>query len=128
MVLTVLIWKELKENVKAYISFLTIMVIFGMLSVILIYLMPELLPEELKEVFPKPTVIDALREFFENIIQIGGLLTVLIASDAVTREIESNTLEILLVRPIRKEIIPISKFISRTLVIMASIFSAAFIT
>ena len=128
MILTALIWKELKENVKAYISFLTIMVIFGMLSVVLLYLMPELLPEELKEVFPKPTVIDALKEFFDNIIQIGGLLTVLIASGAIAKEIESNTLEILLVRPIKKEFIVISKFISRTLVIMASIFLAALIT
>jgi len=111
MILTALIWKELKENVKAYMSFLTIMVIFGMLSVILIYLMPELLPEELKEVLPKPTVIDALKEFFENIIQIGGLLTALMASSAIAKEIESNTLEILLVRPIKKEFIIISKFI-----------------
>lgn len=104
------------------------MIIFGMLSVVLIYLMPKLLPEELENVLPKPTVVDALREFFENTIQIGGFLTVLIASGAIAREIENNTIEILLVRPIRKELIVISKFVSRTLVIVASIFFAAFIT
>lgn len=128
MVLITLIWKELKENIKAYISFFVALTIFGILSVVLIYLMPELLPEELKEVFPKPTVADAIREFLENTIQIGGFLTALIASGAITKEIENNTLEILLARPIRKEFIIISKFISRILVIITSIFIASLVT
>jgi len=99
--------KELLEQwrTRRLLVVAVVLLIFGLLSPLLARYTPELislLPEAegLGELFPKPTVHDAVAQYLENMSQFGIILALLLTMGSVAQEKERGTAAMILVKPL----------------------------
>lgn len=116
--------KELKEiKIKFFVALLSFLFL-GLLGILLIYMLPALMPPEI--VIP---IQNSAQEVYQtsigDILQIGTLIVTLLSMDAIAGERERKTLELLLIKPVHRGSIVISKFISRSLIILIAVFGSA---
>lgn len=124
MIFKQLFVKELKETkIKLLVASLSFLFL-GLLGILLIYMLPALMPPEM--VIPiQYSAQEAYQTSIGDILQIGTLIVTLLSMDAIAGERERKTLELLLIKPVSRGSIVISKFISRSLIILIAVLGAA---
>ncbi|MFX0199602.1 MAG: ABC transporter permease [Candidatus Hodarchaeota archaeon] len=124
MIFKQLFVKELKETkIKFLVASLSFLFL-GVLGILLIYMLPALMPPEM--VIPiQYSAQEAYQTSIGDILQIGTLIVILLSMDAIAGERERKTLELLLIKPVSRGSIVISKFISRSLIILVAVLGAA---
>lgn len=116
--------KELKETKTKFLVALLSFLFLGLLGILLIYMLPALMPPEI--VIPiQYSAQEAYQNSIGDILQIGTLIVTLLSMDAVAGERERKTLELLLIKPISRGTIVISKFLSRSLIILIAVLGSA---
>jgi len=118
--------KELKETKTKFLVALLSFLFLGLLGILLIYMLPALIPPEI--VIPiQYSAQEAYQNSIGDILQIGTLIVTLLSMDAIAGERERKTLELLLIKPVSRGTIVISKFISRSLIILIAVLGSAFL-
>lgn len=113
--------KELLEQLRNYkiLILLAVLFLFGMTSPLLAKLTPELLKNVsgsgITITLPKATSTDAWAQFFKYVSQMGMIALILIYGTSMPQEIGRGTM-----------IIPLSKGLSRTSVVLAKYLTALF--
>ncbi|MFQ6123603.1 MAG: ABC transporter permease [Candidatus Heimdallarchaeota archaeon] len=116
--------KELKETKIKFLVALLSFLFLGLLGILLIYMLPTLMPPEM--VIPiQYSALEAYQTSIGDILQIGTLIITLLSMDAIAGERERKTLELLLIKPTSRFSIIISKFLSRSLIILVAVLGAA---
>lgn len=116
--------KELKETKTKFLVALLSFLFLGLLGILLIYMLPALIPPEI--VIPiQYSAQEAYQNSIGDILQIGTLIVTLLSMDAIAGERERKTLELLLIKPVSRGTIVISKFISRSLIIFIAVLGSA---
>lgn len=125
--------KELLENVRNYkfFSVLTIFLIFGFLSPLTAYFMPELLATlspDLAIALPAPTAMDSWMQFYKNIASLGVSLLLIIYCSTLSSEYSKGTLVIMLTKGLPRSTVIWSKFSVTALIMSISFWASFFIT
>ncbi|MBE0410450.1 MAG: ABC transporter permease subunit, partial [Anaerolineales bacterium] len=113
----VALYKELLEQWRSYRLLVVVVVLglFGLLSPLGAKLMPDifrLMPggEEIAELIPEPTIIDAVDQYNKNHVQFGFILALLITMGVVVQEKERNTAALILTKPLSRRSFLLAKF------------------
>lgn len=126
--------KEIKEawKTRKILIILIVFTILGILSPLLAMLLPEILASSLPEgvVFdlPEPTSIDSWSQYFNNLIQIGLLVLVILFNGIVSSEVEKGTLITLLARGLSRKSIILGKYLSMVFLWTISLLLTFFVT
>jgi|GEM_PF-1791821 len=118
-----LLLKEFKETRLQGLIFAVVLLFFGSSSVLMQKYIAKFVPENLAEAF-QPSLAAGLADFVGNSIQMGSIVAILITISAVAGERERGTLELLLVRPVGRIQIILSKFLIRVIYVMGGSFVA----
>ena len=116
--------KEIKETKIKFLVTLISFLFLGLLGILLIYMLPALMPPEM--VIPiQYSAQEAYQTSIGDILQIGTLIVTILSMDAIAGERERKTLELLLIKPVSRGSIVVSKFISRSLIILIAVLGSA---
>lgn len=129
----VLLRKELFEQVRTSRFFIVAIVLFvtGLISPLLAKYTPVILrsipdlPAGLAGVIPDPTVADSVAQYVKNISQFGVLLVVLFYMGVIAQEKERGTAAMMLVKPVNRTVVVLTKWLAGALVILTGIAAAA---
>lgn len=131
MPIITLMYKEFLELKNRGLFMIIILTLISLSTVILIYYLPLILPEELIEPFmglyDDPTIL-INQNIVKNIYQIGILIAIILGSDMIAGEVEKQTLEILFSFPIEKYKILISKLLVRSLLLIIAVILSTLIS
>ncbi|RPI88437.1 MAG: hypothetical protein EHM41_01375 [Chloroflexi bacterium] len=129
----VLLRKELFEQIRTSRLFIVAVVLFitGLISPLLAKYTPVILrsipdlPAGLAGAIPDPTVVDSVAQYIKNISQFGVLLVILFYMGVIAQEKERGTAAMMLVKPVNRTAVVLSKWLAGALVIVAGIAAAA---
>ncbi len=120
--------KEFKEIIKTYRIWVIplIFLFFGMLSPIVVKILPDLFKSQLKSQgiiinIPPQTAVDSFLQYFKNLSQIGMLAIILFTMGLMSEEKSRGTLTLVVTKPISRAWIVISKFVAQTVIILVSV-------
>ncbi|MBI2861514.1 MAG: ABC transporter permease subunit [Chloroflexi bacterium] len=125
-----LLKKELAEQLRTY-KLLIVAVVFlllGMTTPLMTKYLPELIKlagEEIKVEFPTPTAVMALKEYADNIVQIGLLVAVLIGMGSIARERERGTAAMILSKPVSRGAFVVAKLLAGSVTLTLSLAAGA---
>jgi ABC-2 type transport system permease protein len=122
-----LLLKEFKETRAQGVVFTAVVLIFGATSVLMQKFIPQLVPENMAEVF-EPSLTAGLADFVGNSLQMGSVVGILITIAALAGERESGTLELLLAKPVSRTQIVLSKYFTRVTYVLAGNLVSAIVT
>jgi len=122
-----LLLKEFKETRAQGVVFTAVVLIFGATSVLMQKFIPQLVPENMADVF-EPSLTAGLADFVGNSLQMGSVVAILITIAALAGERESGTLELLLAKPVSRTQIVLSKYFTRISYVIAGNFISALVT
>ncbi|HHV43874.1 MAG TPA: ABC transporter permease subunit [Firmicutes bacterium] len=110
-----LLKKEFKEILRTYRIYVipTIFLLFGLTSPIIAKLTPELLKSIATEFtieIPPPTWLDAFRQFFKNMHQIGVIVVILTLMGSIAEEKDKGTAALVLAKPISRRSFVLAKY------------------
>ncbi|MDD3740062.1 MAG: ABC transporter permease subunit [Bacteroidales bacterium] len=118
-ILFVLLKNEIAEQFRSrkLIVVLVVFFIFGLLSPITAMFMPDIISsvsesQNIKIEVPPPTWTDAVMQYIKNMTQIISFVLIITYMGVVAREKENGILVFLLVKPVKRSAIIISKYIS----------------
>jgi len=126
--LKTLLWKEFKSNARLWFAVVVGLTVLGMMSVLVMVLLPNITPEEYRALLPEPSPMLALTDCVGNLWQIGGLVACVIAAASIPAEMERGTMELVLASPVRPWEIIASKYISRDVMIAIAVYTSALAT
>lgn len=126
--LKTLLWKEFKSNARLWFAVVVGLTVLGMMSVLVMVLLPNITPEEYRALLPEPSPMLALTDCVGNLWQIGGLVACVIAAASIPAEVERGTMELVLSSPVRPWEIIASKYISRAVMIAIAVYTSALAT
>lgn len=113
---------EIAEQIRSGKSIVIVFVFlfFGILSPITAMYMPEIIgsiseSQNIKIVVPEPTWLDAVTQYVKNLSQMGSFILIIVYMGVIAREKENGILVFLLVKPVKRSIYVMSKYISVTL-------------
>jgi ABC-2 type transport system permease protein len=120
-----LLAKEFREQLRTsrFVIMVVVLFISGLISPVLAKYTPALIravpniPPALAAMIPDPTVNDAITQYVKNVGQFGLLLVVILTMGAIAQEKERGTAAMLLVKPVRRSAVVLTKW----LVMMATI-------
>jgi len=119
--------KEFKEIIKTYRIWVIplIFLFFGMLSPIVVKILPDLFKSQLKSQgivinIPPQTAVDSFIQYFKNLSQVGTLAIILFTMGLMSEEKSRGTLTLIVTKPISRAWIVMSKFIAQTVIILVS--------
>lgn len=129
--LVTLVLKELTEGVRSY-KFLIwsiICGIFGILSPLSAYYMPEVLAiigasQNITLTMTDVTYRDAVDQYVKNFTQIGSIIMIFLTMGSVAGEKSDGSLQFLLVRPVSLRAILLSKILCLVCMVMLGLFIA----
>lgn len=129
---SVLFRKEILEQVRTskLLAITVVLFICGLISPLLAKYTPLILqsipdlPEALAGVIPEPTVADSIGQYVKNVSQFGVLLAVLFNMGVVAQEKERGTAAMLLVKPVERQAMILSKWLAAMIVVAAGLFTA----
>jgi ABC-2 type transport system permease protein len=111
--------KELLEQWRSYRLLVVVLVLglFGLLSPLGAKLMPDifrLMPggDEIAELIPEPTMIDAVLQYNKNHVQFGFILALLMTMGVVVQEKERKTAALVLTKPLSRRSFLTAKFVA----------------
>ena len=124
--------KELIEQWRSYRLLVVgvVLLAFGFASPLLAKYTPEIvrlaLPEgqEILNLIPTPTSVDAVSQYLKNITQFGILLAVLMAMGSVAQEKDKGTAALMLVKPMPRGVFLVAKMAALGLTFATGIFLA----
>lgn len=121
--LSVLIKKELKEQIRAYKLFIVagLFLLFGIVNPLLFYFLPELVPEEMVAALPAFTVVDVVGEYVGMLTSMGMVAVILIGMGAIAVERERGTAAMVLCKPIGRESFIIAKLVGLSLTTLVAL-------
>ncbi len=130
--MSVLLKKELWEQWRTY-RFLivaAVLVLFGLSSPPTARYLPELIKSlggvpGLEQIFPTPTVADALGQYVKNLAQFGVVLALLIPMGIVAQEKDRGTAAMLLSKPVSRASFLLAKYVALALCFVAGLLLAA---
>lgn len=124
--------KELLEVMRTskLIIMLAVLLAFGLTSPLVAKYTPEILsliPETavLAEIFPEPTLLDAISQFLKNTYQFGFILAILLTMGSVVKERDLGTASMILVKPVSSSTFVLAKFLALAISFLVSIFIAS---
>ncbi|MDD4518407.1 MAG: ABC transporter permease subunit [Limnochordia bacterium] len=125
-----LLKKEAKEIIRTYRIFVIpiIFLLFGLSSPIIAKMIPDLLQslaEEYKMEIPPPTWLDAFRQFFKDMHQIGIIAVILTLMGSVAEEKDKGTAALVLAKPVSRSSFVIAKY-TANLFFLALVFMVAY--
>ena len=108
----------------------TVLIVFGLLSPLAAKYTPEmmkLLPNgaAIAQLIPRPTIMDAVRQYLKNLSQFGVVLALLMTMGAVAQEKDRGTAATMLVKPLPRATFLGAKFAALTLTFTLSLAGAA---
>lgn len=113
-----LVKKDLAEQwrTKKILIIAVVLMFSAIASPILAKIMPEILKSVSTQVItitlPDPSYKDAIDQFIKNVSQIGLLVLVFVVASAMTDEKNKRTLEIVMTKPISRQIFVLSKYVA----------------
>jgi ABC-2 type transport system permease protein len=121
--LSVLIKKELKEQIRAYKLFIVagLFLLFGVVSPLTFYFLPELVPEEMVAVLPAFTAVDVVGEYIEMLTVMGMVAVILTGMGAIAVERECGTAAMVLCKPIGRRSFIIAKLVGLSLTTLVAL-------
>jgi len=119
-----LFWQSLRKEwiqlwrTKMVLVVLGVFAIFGILSPLAAYFMPQIFAniegaEMFKDLIPTPSIKDALDQYVKNISQFGFLIAILIGMGRVASEKEKGMTEMILHKPLPRWAFIVSKFVAQ---------------
>lgn len=112
--LSVLIRKELKEQLKTYKLLIVagVFMLIGLSTPLLFHYLPELLKlEDIAIELPPFTAVEVLAEYAGSLVQMGTLVLILIAMGAIASERERGTAAMVLCKPVGRGTFVIAKLV-----------------
>jgi ABC-2 type transport system permease protein len=127
--------KEIREIWRTwrFIILVAVLVISGLISPLLAYYTPVILrsvpglPAGMTDLIPDPTVADSVAQFVKNVSQFGVLLIVILSMGCIAQEIERGTAGMLLVRPVRRSVFVLVKWLVWTGTLAIGMLLSAFL-
>ncbi|MCI2426217.1 ABC transporter permease [Candidatus Acetothermia bacterium] len=115
--ISVLIKKELKEQLKTYKLFILagIFLLFEIVSPLTFYFLPEFVPEEVVAMLPAFTVMDVVKEYVEMLSFMGMLAVILISMGAIATERDCGTAAMVLCKPVGRGSFIVAKLVGLSL-------------
>ena len=112
--------KELIEQWRSYrlVAVGAVLLVFGLASPLLAKYAPELvrlaLPEgeEILQLIPSPTAVDAVSQYLKNMTQFGILLAVLMSMGTVAQEKDRGTAALMMVKPMPRGVFLLAKMVA----------------
>jgi ABC-2 type transport system permease protein len=106
-----------------------VLVFFGLSSPLFAKYTPEIIKaipggEAMAELFPEPTILDAVTQYLKNIGQFGVLLALLLTMGAVAQEKDRGTAAMMLVKPLPRATFLFAKFAALALIFTGAIAAA----
>ncbi|MHA1305242.1 MAG: ABC transporter permease [Candidatus Heimdallarchaeaceae archaeon] len=121
-----LMLKEWKESKKKIFSLSLGLSLFGVLTVLMMFILPDLITDMPAELFPEINASYLSQTFISNAISIFSIIVVILCADAIAGEREKNTLVLLKTAPIKPHMIILVKtFMRYLLILVATIVSSA---
>jgi ABC-2 type transport system permease protein len=124
--------KEILEQWRSYrlLIALVVLVVFGLLSPLTAKYTPELLKllpngEDIAQLVPAPTAMDAVGQYLKNVSQFGVILALLMTMGAVALEKDKGTAAVMLVKPMPRWAFLAAKFVALALTFAVSTALAA---
>lgn len=124
--------KELLEQWRTYrlLTVAAVFVVFGLLSPLTAKFMDEIfraMPggEEIVQILPEQTVVDAVGQYVKNLSQFGVILALLLAMGAVAREKDKGTAALILSKPMSRAAFLAAKFVALGVTFAVSLAAAA---
>ncbi|HEX5635683.1 MAG TPA: YhfC family glutamic-type intramembrane protease, partial [Gammaproteobacteria bacterium] len=122
-----LFWQALRKvwiqlwRTKMVMVILGVFALFGILSPLAAYFMPEIFSniegaEMFKDLIPVPSIKDALDQYVKNISQFGFLIAILVGMGKVASEKEKGLTEMILHKPLPRWAFILSKFVAQAVV------------
>ncbi len=116
--MSTLLWKEFSEAWRSRrLPILTaVLLAMAMLGPLSARFLPEILaamaevPQGLIEAMPEPDTAMAVAEYFDNVVQFGAILAILVPMGAVVGEKTGGTAEFTLSKPVRRSSFLLAKF------------------
>lgn len=129
-----LLQKELREQWRTH-RFLVVgavLLLFGLLSPVIAKYTPDLIKAlggsqlaGLENLFPTPTVRDAIQQYVKNLSQLGVVMALLVPMGAVVQERDRGTAAMLLSKPVSLGAFLTAKFVAIGIVFLCAIALAA---
>ena len=114
--------KEIMEQWRSYrlLIAVVVLVVFGLLSPLTARYTPELLKllpngEDIANLVPAPTAMDAVGQYLKNASQFGVILALLMTMGAVALEKDKGTAAVMLVKPMPRGTFLTAKFVALAL-------------
>lgn len=111
--------KELLGQWRSYRLLVVVLVLglFGLLSPLGAKLMPEIFKmipggEQIAELIPDPTMVDAVDQYNKNHVQFGFVLALLMTMGVVVQEKERKTAALVLTKPLPRSSFILTKFVA----------------
>ncbi|HNQ67294.1 MAG TPA: ABC transporter permease subunit [Bacteroidales bacterium] len=127
-ILFVLLKNEIAEQFRSrkFIVVLVVFVVFAIMSPITALFMPDIISsvsesQNIKIEVPPPTWIDAVVQYVKNMTQIISFVLIIVYMGIIAREKENGILVFLLVKPVKRTAIIVSKYLSVLFVAIAGI-------
>jgi len=124
--------KELLEQWRTYrlLVVTAVFVTFGLLSPLTARFMDEILQampggEEIGQMIPEQTVVDAVGQYVKNLSQFGVILALLMGMGAVAREKDKGTAALVLSKPMSRAAFLAAKFVALGVTFAVSLAAAA---
>lgn len=124
--------KELLEQWRTHrlLVVATVLLVFGLLSPLSAKYTPEmmkLLPNgaAVAQLIPRPTLMDAVKQYLKNLSQFGVVLALLVTMGSVAQEKDRGTAAMMLVKPLPRATFLGAKFAALTLMFSLSLAGAA---
>ncbi len=98
-----------------------VFLVFGMMSPLIAKFTPQLLrnlegAEQIAELIPEPSTVDAVGQFVQNLTQFGFILVILLGMGAIANEKEKGTAAMVLSKPLPRWAFVVSKYVSQSIV------------
>jgi ABC-2 type transport system permease protein len=112
-----LIKKELKEQIRTYELLIVagLFLLFGIMSPLTFYFLPELVPEEALAVLPTFTAVDVVGEYVEMLTVMGMVVVILIGMGAIAVERDRGTAAMVLCKPVGRGSFIVAKLVGLSL-------------
>lgn len=121
-----LLFKELREQTRTFRLWIMagVLLISGMISPLIARYTPLLLsnipgvPPSFAALIPAPTILDSFTQYVKNVSQFGLIVAIVLTMGLVAQEVERGTAAMLLVKPVKRGAVILSKWLAGVLSIL----------